>query len=268
MFPARSFYEQDTVISIPSRFSPHPRSRRFGGRPVLGFFAGSPNSCARTRVLAALSAEPGFDVSTSFAKDDGDYRERMWRARFCFVLRGSSHTNNVRLYDVMAHGCVPVVVSDDFQAPLDRLLPWREMAVFLPTSSIPRLAEILRHEITEADRWRYFQNIALGSPPGAKGFPADVEMAKSMVAAKGLDEETLWSGLSASKVFEWHDSHFWMLFFADVASKLRDRMQKACQEKHSAVLASLSGPSSKAAFRWLLDLSRRREQRRGARHEP
>ena len=28
------------------------------------------------------------DVSTSFAKDDGDYRERMWRARFCFVLRG------------------------------------------------------------------------------------------------------------------------------------------------------------------------------------
>ncbi|CAE7723648.1 unnamed protein product [Symbiodinium sp. CCMP2456] len=269
MFPARSFYEQDTVISIPSRFSPHPRSRRFGGRPVLGFFAGSPNSCARTRVLAALSAEPGFDVSTSFAKDDGDYRERMWRARFCFVLRGSSHTNNVRLYDVMAHGCVPVVVSDDFQAPLDRLLPWREMAIFLPTSSIPRLAEILRHEITEADRWRYFQNIALGSPPGAKGFPADVEMAKTMVAAKGLDEETLWSGLSASKVFEWHDSHFWMLFFADVASKLRDRMQKAkaaaSQVRQGAVQAEENATAATsellAAFRWLLDLSRRREQR-------
>lgn len=40
---------------------------------------------------------------------------------------GSSHTNNVRLYDVMAHGCVPIIVSDDFQPPLDKLLPWKEI---------------------------------------------------------------------------------------------------------------------------------------------
>ncbi|CAE7407625.1 RE1 [Symbiodinium natans] len=261
MFPARSFYKQDTVISIPSRFSPHPRSRRFGGRTVLGFFAGSPNSCARKRVLAALAAEPGFDVSTSFAKDDENYRERMWRARFCFVLRGSSHTNNVRLYDVMAHGCVPVVVSDDFQAPLDRLLPWREMAIFLPTSSIPRLAEILRHEITEADRWRYFQNIALGSPPGAKGFPADLTMAKTMASTKGLDQETLWSGLSASKVFEWHESQFWMLFYADVASKLRDRLREAKAPPSETTERNSTETPLLAAFRWVLDLNWRRDQR-------
>ena len=54
------------------------------------------------------------------------------------MFSGSSHTNNVRLYDVMAHGCVPVIVSDDFQPPLDTLLPWKELAIFLPTSSIPR----------------------------------------------------------------------------------------------------------------------------------
>eukprot|EP00438_Fugacium_kawagutii_P010458 Skav232996 [mRNA] locus=scaffold387:198801:199037:+ [translate_table: standard] len=42
---------------------------------------------------------------------------------------GSSHTNNVRLYDVIAHGCVPIIVSDDFQPPLDRLLPWKDGAV-------------------------------------------------------------------------------------------------------------------------------------------
>lgn len=43
------------------------------------------------------------------------------------VQTGSSHTNNVRLYDVMAHGCVPIIVSDDFQPPLDKLLPWKEI---------------------------------------------------------------------------------------------------------------------------------------------
>lgn len=31
-----------------------------------------------------------------------------------------------------------------------------------------RLAHILRHEITEAHRWRYFRNIALGSPQGGQ----------------------------------------------------------------------------------------------------
>lgn len=201
----------------------------------MAFFAGSPNSCARERIVKVLANEPGFDVSTSFATSSEDYSERMWRARFCFVLRGSSHTNNVRLYDVMAHGCVPIIVSDDFQPPLDRLLPWKDMAIFLPTSSIPRLAHILRHEITEAHRWRYFRNIALGSPQGAKGFPEDLERSQQMANSLGLDRETLWSGLSASRVFDWHDSHFWLLFYADVAAKLRERMLMLEAAKPSAV---------------------------------
>ncbi|CAK9022597.1 unnamed protein product [Durusdinium trenchii] len=271
MFPARNFRVQDTVISIPSRFSPHPRSRRFGGRPVLAYFAGSPNSCARERIVKVLSGEPGFDVSTSFAKSNDDYRERMWRARFCFVLRGSSHTNNVRLYDVIAHGCVPIIVSDDFQPPLDRLLPWKDMAIFLPTSSIPRLVHLLRHEITEEDRWRCFRNIALGSPQGEKGFPEDLEAAKHMASKFALDRDTLWSGLSAGRVFEWHDSHFWILFYADVANKLRDRVKQAVEKAvHPAPLRvkTLEQPEgsptprgSFLALQWLLDLHHRREKR-------
>ncbi|CAJ1366805.1 unnamed protein product, partial [Effrenium voratum] len=255
MFPARTFRAQDTVISIPSRFSPHPRSRRFGGRPVLAFFAGSPNSCARERILALLSNEPGFDVSTSFATGNEEYRERMWRARFCFVLRGSSHTNNVRLYDVMAHGCVPVIVSDDFQPPLDRLLPWKELAIFLPTSSIPRLAHILR-QVTEKQRWHYFRNIAIGRPEGAKGYPEDFEAAKAFPTH--LDRESLWSGLSASRVFEWHDSIFWILFYADVAAKLRARVKAAAD---TPLPARPQQGLLLAALRWLLDLHFRRDRR-------
>eukprot|EP00435_Cladocopium_sp_Y103_P015791 s2418_g3.t2 len=242
MFPARNFRVQDTVISIPSRFSPHPRSRRFGGRPVLAFFAGSPNSCARERIVKVLANEPGFDVSTSFATSSEDYSERMWRARFCFVLRGSSHTNNVRLYDVIAHGCVPII----------------DMAIFLPTSSIPRLAHILRHEVTEEHRWRYFRNIALGSPQGAKGFPEDLERSQQMASSLGLDKETLWSGLSASRVFDWHDSHFWLLFYADVAAKLRERILLPAAKRTRPAQAQRW---MLVAVRWLLDLERRRENR-------
>ena len=44
-----------------------------------------------------------------FFKGD-EYSEEMWTAKYCMVARGSSHTNNVRLYDVMVHGCIPVIV--------------------------------------------------------------------------------------------------------------------------------------------------------------
>ncbi|CAK0872037.1 unnamed protein product [Prorocentrum cordatum] len=89
----------------------------------------------------------------------------MLESKYCAVLRGSSHTNNVRLYDVIAHGCVPVVISDDFQPPLGGQLPWADMAVFLPPSELPRLAEILL-AIPEERRWQLFDAL-VGGPHSA-----------------------------------------------------------------------------------------------------
>ena len=90
------------------------------------------------------------------------------------------------------------------------------MAIFLPTSRIPDLGHILRHEVDEAQRWRYFENIALGTSS------LDPERAAAIVRRSGgsLDRESLWSGLYAARIFDWHGSHFWMLFLADVQRKL------------------------------------------------
>ena len=38
------------------------------------------------------------DVSTSFANSSEGYRERMWRARFCFVLRGAIRGPNLIIF--------------------------------------------------------------------------------------------------------------------------------------------------------------------------
>eukprot|EP00928_Gymnodinium_smaydae_P008844 TRINITY_DN13251_c3_g1_i1.p1 TRINITY_DN13251_c3_g1~~TRINITY_DN13251_c3_g1_i1.p1 ORF type:complete len:895 (+),score=87.86 TRINITY_DN13251_c3_g1_i1:90-2687(+) len=235
MFPARNFRTYDTVISIPSRFAPfEARTRRFSPRPILVFFHGSPNSCARRQILDRYSHVPDFDVSTSILNDT-QYRERLWSSRYCLVLRGSSHTNNVRLYDVIAHGCVPVVVSDDFQPPLDEWLPWNDIAIFLPTSSIPRLEQILREEISEEQRQRYFDNVAVGSSP------LDDERADALIASSGnvLDLATLWSGLSAARVFNWDGSDFWLLFFADIAVKLSARVRGDKPQYHDSVQVGL-----------------------------
>ena len=82
-----------------------------------------------------------------------------------------------------------------------------------------------------------------------------------------LDYETLWSGLSASKVFEWHDSHFWILFYADVARKLRDRVTEGTRAS-AAVAKGVKRKGRKVktgrsliALQWFLDLQHRREKR-------
>merc|ERR1719463_263144 len=101
---------------------------------------------------------PSVVVTNGFFEDD-EYQAHLWSSRFCLILRGSSHTNSVRLYDAIMHGCVPAIVSDDFQPPLDRWLPWRKMALFLPTSQLPKVQHTLRREVQNGQWLRRFQSL-------------------------------------------------------------------------------------------------------------
>ena len=177
--PSNECYEEDTtpvtkdrvhhlhdfVIPIPTRFELKPRAVNFD-RPRLAFFAGSPNSCARKKILEMYGHldHDYVKITTEILKDE-EYREVMYTTKYCFVLRGSSHTNNVRLYDVMAHGCIPVILSDDFQPTLETKLPWHETAVFMPSADLPRALDLL-HAIDDDMRWMYFNNV-IGRPGSA-----------------------------------------------------------------------------------------------------
>mmetsp|Transcript_25291 Transcript_25291/g.81789 ORF Transcript_25291/g.81789 Transcript_25291/m.81789 type:complete len:132 (-) Transcript_25291:768-1163(-) len=90
------------------------------------------------------------------------------------------------------HGCVPVIVSDDFQPPLEWWLPWREMAIFLPTSALPSLETILRHEAEVGWRKRH-ELLTVGTR-------------------------------SAAKVLDWRRVDFWALYFYEVSVKLAEQV--------------------------------------------
>jgi len=60
----------------------------------------------------------------------------------------------------MLHGCIPVIVSDDFQPPLDKWLPWRQFAVFVPTVDIPFLESVLR-SISDRRRLEMFETLTV-----------------------------------------------------------------------------------------------------------
>lgn len=165
---------QDEVLPFPCRHEWHPVRSASNERPLLAFFAGSLNSCSRRQLfsmfgtslrptsveeMVAVQERDGFGHSTVWVingsvgelVEDQEvagpgeqlYREILWASQFCFVLNGSSSVNNVRLVETIMHGCIPVVVADDFQPPFHRDLSWWDIAIFVRTREIPLLPQIL-----------------------------------------------------------------------------------------------------------------------------
>lgn len=167
----RQFMSQDFVINIPSRFilsEEKLAKARNAPRPRLVFFAGTPNSCARRWLLSLFGDQSDGEVMIrgEVIANESEYQDAMLSSKYCLVMRGSSHTNNVRLTDVIAHGCVPVIISDDFHPPLENHIMWEGTAVFLRTADLPQLLSILR-SIPEERQKDYVEVLTGGEVPAA-----------------------------------------------------------------------------------------------------
>ncbi|CAK9031707.1 Probable glycosyltransferase At5g03795 [Durusdinium trenchii] len=66
-----------------------------------------------------------------------------------FVPDGFSSIS-ARLYEVLLHGCVPVLLTHAFHPPFERLVDWRRLAIFLRNSEVAEAPAILRN-ISEED---------------------------------------------------------------------------------------------------------------------
>merc|ERR1712014_394583 len=76
--------------------------------------------------------------------------EEMYSSRFCLVPDGFSAIS-ARLYEVMAHGCVPVIISEAFHPPYESIVDWRRFAVFVRPGEVSYVHRILRD--VAADRY-------------------------------------------------------------------------------------------------------------------
>ncbi|TEB17438.1 hypothetical protein C9890_0516, partial [Perkinsus sp. BL_2016] len=139
------------------------------------FFAGTLNSPTRRALHAQYSFGEGAmntlnrtDVLvTTRIRKDAEYRMNMWRSKFCLIACGSSHTNSVRLYDVIMHGCIPVIISTDFMPPLSDLLDWTSFSVFIDPNNVTEVESILR-SIKKDERNRMFNNLVTKDNAAAK----------------------------------------------------------------------------------------------------
>jgi hypothetical protein len=137
--------KQDVVLPVPISFHWTERSakRTLSDRPRLVFFAGTPNSCLRRFICAtfANSTDPLVSVSTALPRRD--FVEKMYTSRFCLVPDGFSSIS-ARLYEVMMHGCVPVIVSEAFHPPFEGIIDFRRFALFVRPEEVPIVGVLLR----------------------------------------------------------------------------------------------------------------------------
>eukprot|EP00933_Yihiella_yeosuensis_P044388 TRINITY_DN39499_c0_g1_i1.p1 TRINITY_DN39499_c0_g1~~TRINITY_DN39499_c0_g1_i1.p1 ORF type:complete len:409 (+),score=36.92 TRINITY_DN39499_c0_g1_i1:89-1315(+) len=139
------FYDQDIVVPVPTAFDWSEKAEQTESRDLLLFYAGSPNSCIRRKIVEELSGSIEADVLVIPKPiPRGTWSELIYRSRFCLVPDGFSSIS-ARLYEVMLHGCVPVLFSHAFHPPFESLLNWRSLAIFLRNSEVTSAPALLRN---------------------------------------------------------------------------------------------------------------------------
>lgn len=138
------FFSQDVVVPVPTGFVWREAAAETERRDLLVFYAGSPNSCMRRFLARELGESPDADVLVvpkPLPKDV--WSGLVYRSKFCFVPDGYSSIS-ARLYEVLLHGCVPVLFSSAFHPPFETLLDWRRLAVFLKRTEVRDAPALLR----------------------------------------------------------------------------------------------------------------------------
>jgi hypothetical protein len=166
-------------VSMPARSFDHRFQRSWGYFPptevaepleqpdILFSFIGSPSSrCRRAlfelrhpnAVIEEVRRFTFYDPSTpDFERRRERFRSVMSRSRFVLCPRGRG-TSSIRLYEALAHGCVPVIISDDWVSPDGP--DWESFSVRWPERDAEGLVGML--EDRDAD-WPQLSRAALAA---------------------------------------------------------------------------------------------------------
>eukprot|EP00929_Paragymnodinium_shiwhaense_P104858 TRINITY_DN69640_c0_g1_i1.p1 TRINITY_DN69640_c0_g1~~TRINITY_DN69640_c0_g1_i1.p1 ORF type:complete len:284 (+),score=45.17 TRINITY_DN69640_c0_g1_i1:629-1480(+) len=121
--------------------------RALGGkRPTLAYFIGSNTSCSRAELFARwanpqVHLQYGLFVSPTLVSSR-EFSSWSKRSKFCLVVDGH-WPSTTRLADVIAHGCVPVVISNRVELPFDDLIDWSKVVLLLRESDLADLPQLL-----------------------------------------------------------------------------------------------------------------------------
>lgn len=143
------------TISMPALPMVRPAAGAAAGeRGILASFQGADSHPVR-RILAELSGTPRFvvrlvDSRERYAgridalagKTDPEYEGLLDRSVFAFVVRGDA-LFSYRLLEAMARGAIPIILSDGWVLPFDRLIDWESAALRFHHDAVPQIPSLL-----------------------------------------------------------------------------------------------------------------------------
>lgn len=135
-------------VSLPETYvhSPQNPSKEFEGkspsqRKFLAFFAGQMHGYVRPTLLKHWeNRDPDMKIFGRMKK--ASYVRHMRNSKYCICAKGYE-VNSPRVVEAIIHGCVPVIISDNFVPPFFEILKWDSFAVFVFEKDIPDLKNIL-----------------------------------------------------------------------------------------------------------------------------
>jgi hypothetical protein len=151
-----AMFERDlnrNTISMPALPIVFSRSAPSGIRPILASFQGV-NSHPIRQLLQSIAN--GKTIVVNFvdrdrhvgkvdainARTDPDYEQLLTNSNFAFVPRGDA-LFSYRLAEVMSFGCIPIILSDGWVLPFDRILSWEELSLRVHVDAVQHLPHIL-----------------------------------------------------------------------------------------------------------------------------
>lgn len=145
------WFSQDVVVPVPTSFHFTEEAASVDRQHLL-YYAGSSNSCTRKLVVEVAShlwQNITGVLVLKRAVERPVWRQHMYDSKFCLVPDGFSSIS-ARFYEVLMHGCVPVVICEAFHGAFEHSVTWAHMALFVRRRDVPIIPNLLQR-ISEDD---------------------------------------------------------------------------------------------------------------------
>jgi hypothetical protein len=95
----------------------------------------------RERIYSLWKQDKSFQLIHGYLSDNMYYMY-LSKSKFCLIVRGF-RAWSPRLLDAIWFGCIPVIIADWYALPLQGLIEWTDIAVFVPESQVSKLKSLL-----------------------------------------------------------------------------------------------------------------------------
>eukprot|EP00249_Psilotum_nudum_P000746 c12852_g1_i1 orf=130-1143(+) len=131
-------------ISLPQvwpRKGAPPEAKLMKQRKTLAFFAGAANSRVRAALVEIWSNDT--EILVNSRRISTPYSTALLTSKFCLHVKGFE-VNTARIADALYYGCVPVILSNNYDLPFNDVLDWNKFSLVISTLDMSLLKDVLK----------------------------------------------------------------------------------------------------------------------------